>query len=286
VAGSEPYRLGILDNAGTEFVTFDGLNQRVGIGTTLPGSLLHVQQSADSADVTNPVGFAVDSAGATGELTAASGIQTFAAIKPTINQSGTAGYTGILLNVTETAVGTGAKNLMDLQVGGVSKFSVDNAGNMTAAGSKAGYVVDLFINGSGQTLTRGQIVKLKGTPVTTFIGSGGKIPVPEVTLADTDDDKMVVGVVDSHRTGVNGEENKDEDIPAGEMLSVVTLGTYNFVKVDATEKEIEVGDYLRSSDTPGYARQANKPKSNYTFGRALGNCAKGNRCEIPVLILK
>ncbi|MFH1678354.1 MAG: hypothetical protein ABH914_01905, partial [Candidatus Omnitrophota bacterium] len=35
--GSIPYRLAVLDNAGAEFVSFDALNQRVGIGITDPG---------------------------------------------------------------------------------------------------------------------------------------------------------------------------------------------------------------------------------------------------------
>ena len=54
-------------------------------------------------------------------------------LAPTINQSGTAGYTALLINPTETATGTGAKNLIDAQVGGSSKFSVDNTGKVTAA---------------------------------------------------------------------------------------------------------------------------------------------------------
>jgi hypothetical protein len=49
-----------------------------------------------------------------------------------INQSGSAGYTALLINPTETATGTGLKTLIDAQVGGVSKFKVDNAGYVTA----------------------------------------------------------------------------------------------------------------------------------------------------------
>jgi hypothetical protein len=49
-------------------------------------------------------------------------------ILPTINQTSAAGYTGLKLNVTETAVGSGEKKLIDLQVGGISKFSVNNLG--------------------------------------------------------------------------------------------------------------------------------------------------------------
>ena len=47
---------------------------------------------------------------------------------------GTAGGTDILVNRTETAVGSGDQNLIDLQVGGTSKFKVDNAGNAVMSG--------------------------------------------------------------------------------------------------------------------------------------------------------
>lgn len=71
------------------------------------------------------------SGAAAGELTDTDAVQNFLAITPHINQSSTAGYTGILLNVTETATGSGAKNLLDLQVGGASKFKITNDGTTT-----------------------------------------------------------------------------------------------------------------------------------------------------------
>jgi hypothetical protein len=53
----------------------------------------------------------------------------------TINNSGTVGgtATGIFLNATETALNGMTHNLMDLQVGGVSRFRVGNNGSVTAA---------------------------------------------------------------------------------------------------------------------------------------------------------
>lgn len=45
------------------------------------------------------------------------GVQNGVSILPTLNQSGTAGYTALLINPTETATGLGAKNLIDAQVG-------------------------------------------------------------------------------------------------------------------------------------------------------------------------
>jgi hypothetical protein len=73
--------------------------------------------------------------GIIGTLSASSGVQYGQSIAPTINQSSTGGYTCLLVNPTESATGSGAKNLIDLQVGGTSKFKVDNAGNLTTVGS-------------------------------------------------------------------------------------------------------------------------------------------------------
>ncbi|GEM_PF-1699816 len=120
-------------NGGTTY-TLDNL----GIGLTSATSLLHIQQFADSTNTSTPIALDVNSVGAAGELTASSGIQTFARIAPVINQSSTAGYTGLLINSTQTATGSGAKLLQDWQVGGVSKVAIDNAGALTALAGNLG----------------------------------------------------------------------------------------------------------------------------------------------------
>jgi hypothetical protein len=65
---------------------------------------------------------------------AGNGLFRMAQFNYTINnsgaQSGTA--TGIFLNATETALNGMAHNLMDLQVGGSSKFLIDNLGSVTS----------------------------------------------------------------------------------------------------------------------------------------------------------
>jgi len=60
--------------------------------------------------------------------TASSGVTNIISSTPSINQSGTAGYTAFNINVTETATGSGAKNLLRLAVGGTERFSVSNVG--------------------------------------------------------------------------------------------------------------------------------------------------------------
>ena len=51
-------------------------------------------------------------------------------LAPTYNQtSGTANNTDLLINRTETAVGSGTQRLISAQVGSVEKFGIDNVGN-------------------------------------------------------------------------------------------------------------------------------------------------------------
>lgn len=70
-----------------------------------------------------------------GSLTNASGIAGDLFCNSIINQTGTAGSTNLLINRTETALGSGSHNFADFQVSGVSRFSVSNAGNLTASGT-------------------------------------------------------------------------------------------------------------------------------------------------------
>lgn len=71
---------------------------------------------------------------ANSELTGNNTAQWWMSWKPVINQTGTSSYTAFFMDVTETAVGSGTKLLLDLQVGSVSQFFVDNGGEVNAAG--------------------------------------------------------------------------------------------------------------------------------------------------------
>ncbi len=72
-----------------------------------------------------------------GSMTQSSGTTTVLSLSPTINQTDTAGYTTLLINPTETAIGSGSKLLIDARVGGTSKFSVDNTGAVTISDATA-----------------------------------------------------------------------------------------------------------------------------------------------------
>ena len=73
-----------------------------------------------------------------GTFTGSAGTQTIASIQPTLNQSGTAGYTALDINPTETTTGSGTKLLQRWAVGGAVLAQMNNGGFFGAA---AGVVV-------------------------------------------------------------------------------------------------------------------------------------------------
>lgn len=77
-----------------------------------------------------------------------SGLFTALNVLPTYNQTSTAGATDFLINRTETAIGSGAQLLVDLQVGSSSKFKIDRAG---------------LFGLNGTALTNGQVPMSNGT---------------------------------------------------------------------------------------------------------------------------
>jgi hypothetical protein len=81
-----------------------------------------------------------------GTFTASSGTQIGTAFFNTVNQSGTGAFTDILLNSTETTIGSGGHNLMDLQRDGVSRFRVDKNGAFQSVGS--GIISTVIIDGN------------------------------------------------------------------------------------------------------------------------------------------
>ncbi|MBW4668220.1 MAG: hypothetical protein KME60_12550 [Cyanomargarita calcarea GSE-NOS-MK-12-04C] len=91
------------------------------------------------------------------------------------------------------------------------------------------HIVDTFTNASGQRLTAGDVVKLKGTPVTRFRGQQNKAPIAEVTLTDRENDTLAIGIVDGKAFRDNALpdtklESESVFIEDGEDLYLVTLG--------------------------------------------------------------
>lgn len=81
-------------------------------------------------------------------LTSSNAIQAGITIDPTVSQAGTSGYSMLRINPTETATGSGAKLLIDAQVGSVSRFTVYNTGETKSGNLQVKQT-------SGGSLTRG-----------------------------------------------------------------------------------------------------------------------------------
>ena len=110
-----------------------------GTGTGVGGNLdLQVAYPGTTGTAHNALGTVARILGANKQSSGTASANSLIALTPIVNQSGTAGYTGLKVDVTETATGSGTKNLLDLQVGTTSKFAVDNTGALTATGALVG----------------------------------------------------------------------------------------------------------------------------------------------------
>lgn len=95
----------------------------------------------------------------------------------TWNDAGTT-YTGIKLNVTDTA-SAAASLLMDLQVGGVSKFSVSKAGGVIADTAKVGDAGSYLFN-NRNVLSSPESKVLKSTQ---WEGGAASLQLGQLTVA-------------------------------------------------------------------------------------------------------
>jgi hypothetical protein len=145
-------------------------NNGVTLGTLTAGACRTNAIQRDIGDVSlvlynsnfSVAGFCIR--GPNGSYLNSSGITGTLHLNPTINQTGTAGSTDLLINRTQTALGSGAHNFADFQVGGVSRFSVSNAGNLTASGT-------LRVGG--------------GTVVQTILSATATLNFPSISSNDT-----------------------------------------------------------------------------------------------------
>lgn len=162
-------------------------------------------------------------------------------------------------------------------------FHVTQTGDIVAAGSKGGYVVDVAQNDDSISLETGDLVVVSGVgnPIV------GEIPLIEVQLTKIEDTTAILGVVDKcfvtaseHETGTTNNPTgvsceNDTSIAPGEYLTVVTLGSFKAIKVDASFGAIQPGDLLVASANPGYAMVSHDPKVGTVIGKALEGLESG-----------
>jgi hypothetical protein len=172
-------------------------------------------------------------------------------------------------------------------------------GDLTVSGTKTGYVAEIALNDGPDALELGDVVVISGVAEPIM----GDIPVPRVQKASEANSTGVMGVVDrrfvTSSEGLRGQETEAETpgyfedsstslagaggITPGAYVGVVTLGSFQAIKVDASYGAIQPGDLLVSSETPGYAMKATDPQVGTVIGKALGSLDSGSGI-IPVLI--
>lgn len=177
-------------------------------------------------------------------FTASSGTETQLSITPTINQTSTAGYTAIHVDVTETATGSGSTKLLDLQVGSSTMFSVDNAGNLIFAG---------------------------GAPIKQWDTTGLSIGID---AGDGSDAGVNGSVIIGRRAGfdiTSGNNNTLIGARAGESL---TTNSVNVIIGSSAGQDIDAGANVLIGDTAGKRAGSN----NVFIGR---QCAFGSTSGSP-----
>jgi hypothetical protein len=186
--------------------------------------------------------------------------------------------------------------------GGSSQPGLYTDGYFIATGSKGGYVVDIARNEGIAPLETGDVVVIVGADAPVI----GEIPLLLVKKAVVEASSTVAGVVDQPFSipasapsllteGADAPDNlpiatasiasiqAGTAVQAGDYVSIVTLGSFKQIKVDATYGAISPGDILVSSPNPGYAMRTDTPQYGTIIGKALGDLASGIG-SIPVLV--
>jgi hypothetical protein len=127
--------------------------------------------------------------------TPTSGTEVIFAISPTYNEaSGTAANTDLLINRTETAIGSGVQNFIEAQVGSADRYTVDHFGNTTittpnGATTQGGWNSELLTiaaaattDTSGNLLPANSYIESVVVRVTTVIPTAATFTVGDATI--------------------------------------------------------------------------------------------------------
>jgi hypothetical protein len=142
--------------------------------------------------------------------------------------------------------------------------NTDLDGNLTVSGLIYGTLAPMAVNAGSEQLERGDVVAVVGMDAPVV----GQIPVLRVQKATPETASAIVGVVDAlyEACAKSAQELQPGEscggyrpdvttIQPGQYLGVVTLGAFQWLKVDASTP-IKAGDLLSISPTAGVAAKA------------------------------
>lgn len=181
--------------------------------------------------------------------TASSGVQNQFTISPTINQSSTAGFNALYVNVTETAKGSGVANLLNLLVAGTSKLSVDDTGALTATSVASTSTVagslqltEASANGSNflkltvaSSRSSDVTITLDGTDATTITFPTTSQTLVGLTSTDTLTNKTLTSPTVNTPTVDSGTATTYFKVPQGSAPTVDAAGK---IAVDTTGDQL------------------------------------------------
>lgn len=153
-------------------------------------------------------------------LSASSGSETILRLNPTISQSGTAGYTNLYMNVTESSTGSGAKNLAAFYVGGVQKVLIDNTGAATFAGAVTG---TSFIPSSSTIPSDGMYLPASNT-LGWAINSAAELQLTSTALSPAVDGGSSLGTTSLGWQNLFGNTGFVINIENGDWVATHTAG--------------------------------------------------------------
>ncbi|HTF88946.1 MAG TPA: hypothetical protein VK843_11095 [Planctomycetota bacterium] len=173
--------------------------------------------------------------------------------------------------------------------------------DLYVAGAKTGYVADIVRNVGREPLECGDLVEIVGASEPVL----GEIPVIDVRKASSAAPQATLGPIATALSvkpcsvvpppladgkpapalaeGVMEIHKREGSVAPGDYGTVVTLGSFKAIKVDASYGAIRPGDPLVASPNPGYAMQGFDAPAGAVIGNALGSLA-GGRGSMAVMI--
>jgi hypothetical protein len=198
-----------------------GSARGINFGTANRNSLIQLSDSASATVGYVSIGSGGSGGGSTsvssnGTWSNSSGIAYNFSMLPNFVQSGTAGYTALLVNPTETAIGSGVKLLIDAQVGGVSKFNVSNTGIITGIGSAITAIPESAV--TNLTTDLAAKISFDSTSSTRLAATSGTNTGDQVLTGLVTKGSLVFNVVDY---GLIGDGTTDNQTAMVALISTV-----------------------------------------------------------------